>query len=193
MSELAEVCLDGEVSQTCPPDFAEWLPLKLWFLDAIIFLEFLVRSHPAPDYPHLTPFLSGRRFLASGSGPMWVVDPVGRLSLLSLGAGDLHMIVSPLHPPHRDSEDHGPGRAFRHTPAPLEPSGQPGLTRLRSSIIIYCRQAALRRATKLLMPTPQGRRPLPIPSGREGYQMGLRDTVIEQPRGDPVIKHCKGL
>ena len=38
-----------------------------------------------------------------------------------------------LHPPIRDSEDHGPGRAFRHTPAPLGPAGQPGLTRLRSS------------------------------------------------------------
>ncbi len=38
-----------------------------------------------------------------------------------------------LHPPKGDSEDHGPGRAFRHTQAPLEPSGQPGLTRLRSS------------------------------------------------------------
>ena len=36
------------------------------------------------------------------------------------------------HPPW-DSEDHGPGRAFRPTPAPLEPSGQPGLTRLRPS------------------------------------------------------------
>jgi hypothetical protein len=40
--ELAEVCLDGEVLQTCPPDFAEWLPLKLWFLDAKIILEFLI-------------------------------------------------------------------------------------------------------------------------------------------------------
>jgi hypothetical protein len=34
MSELAEVCLDGEVSQTCPPDFAEWIPLKLSILEA---------------------------------------------------------------------------------------------------------------------------------------------------------------
>ena len=39
---------------------------------------------------------------------------------------------------------------------------------------IYCRQAALRRATKLLMPTPQGRRPLPIPSGREGLIYDIR-------------------
>ena len=38
-----------------------------------------------------------------------------------------------LHPPKWDSEDHGPGRASRHTPPPLEPSGQPGLTRHRSS------------------------------------------------------------
>ncbi len=43
-------------------------------------------------------------------------------------------------------------------------------TKIKNNSIdmIYCRQAALRRATKLLMPTPQGRRPLPIPSGREG-------------------------
>ena len=40
--------------------------------------------------------------------------------------------------------------------------------------MIYCRQAALRRATKLLMPTPQGRRPLPIPSGREGLIYDIR-------------------
>ncbi len=38
-----------------------------------------------------------------------------------------------LHPPNWNSEDHGTGRAFGHTPARLEPSGQPGLTRLRSS------------------------------------------------------------
>ena len=42
-------------------------------------------------------------------------------------------IVSPYTHPIWDSEDHGPGRAFRPTPAPLEPSGQPRLTRLRPS------------------------------------------------------------
>ncbi len=41
-------------------------------------------------------------------------------------------------------------------------------------VLIYCRQAAHRRATKLLMPTPQGRRPLPIPSGREGLIYDIR-------------------
>ncbi len=46
------------------------------------------------------------------------------------------------------------------------------------SILFFCRQTALRRATnlKLLMPTPwpQGRRPLPIPSGREGLIYDIR-------------------
>ena len=55
---------------------------------------------------------------------------------------DVSEIFKPLHDlrscrpythPTWDSEDHGPGRAFRPTPAPLEPSGQPGLTRLRPS------------------------------------------------------------
>ncbi len=30
MSELTEVCLDGEVPQTCPPEIAKWLQLILW-------------------------------------------------------------------------------------------------------------------------------------------------------------------
>jgi hypothetical protein len=45
------------------------------------------------------------------------------------------------------------------------------------SIMIYCCQAAPRRATKLLMPTPQGRRPLPIPSGREGLRAHARHDL----------------
>jgi hypothetical protein len=44
MSELAEVCLDGEVSQTCPPDFPKWLQLKLWILDDKTIWSFSERS-----------------------------------------------------------------------------------------------------------------------------------------------------
>jgi hypothetical protein len=64
---------------------------------------------------------------------------------------------------------------------------------LDTKAIIYCRQAAPHRATKLLMPTPQGRRPLPIPSRREGLIYDIR-CVIEQSlasrRGEASRREC---
>ena len=69
MSELAEVCLDGELSQTCPPDFQKWLQLKLWILDDKTISGVLVMGHPAADYAWLFP-ISGGRWIPAESGPV---------------------------------------------------------------------------------------------------------------------------